>query len=88
MCIVSLVHWSSLVGQTWGTFLSKVPIINGPGKLIPFTLKIEVSLVLHLTFFFFFFLSFASNMMKLSVNETKWSSLLTRTGALILYILI
>ena len=28
---------------------SKVPIINGPGKLSPFTLKIEVSIVLHLT---------------------------------------
>ena len=27
---------------------SKVPIINGPGKLSPFTLKIEVSIVLHL----------------------------------------
>ena len=34
------------------------------------------------------FNSFASNMIKLSVNETKWSSLLARTGALILYILI
>ena len=44
-----------------------------PGKLFPFTLKIEVSTVLHL-------------MIKLSVNETKWSSLLARTGALILYI--
>ena len=29
--------------------VSKVPIINGPCKLSPFTLKIEVSLVLHLT---------------------------------------
>ena len=28
---------------------SKVPIINGPGKLSQFTLKIEVSIVLHLT---------------------------------------
>ena len=28
---------------------SKVPIINGPGKLLPFTLKIEVSMVLHPT---------------------------------------
>ena len=35
----------------WGTGarFSKVPIINGPGKLSPFTLKIEVSIVLHLT---------------------------------------
>ena len=32
-----------------GTRLSKVPIINGPGKLSPFTLKIEVSVVLHPT---------------------------------------
>ena len=32
------------------------------------------------------FSSFASNMIKLSVNETKWSSLLARTRALILYI--
>ena len=30
--------------------------------------------------------SFASNMIKLSVNETKWSSLLARARALILYI--
>jgi len=45
-----------------------------PGKLFPFTLNIEVSTVLHL------------NKIKLSVNETKWSSLLARTGALILYI--
>ena len=29
---------------------------------------------------------FASYMIKLSVKETKWSSLLARTGALILYI--
>ena len=32
------------------------------------------------------FSSFASNMIKLSVNETEWSSLLARTRALILYI--
>ena len=56
-----------------GGRFSKVPIINGPGKLSLFTLKIEVSIVLH-------------NMIKLSVNETKWSSLLARTLALILYI--
>ena len=49
----------------------KVPIINGPGKLSPFTFTMEVSIVLHL---------------KLSVSETKWSSLLARTHALILYI--
>ena len=35
-----------------GARFSKVPIINGPGtpgKLLPFTLKMEVSIVLHLT---------------------------------------
>ena len=32
-----------------GARFSKVPIINGPGKLSPFPLKIEVSIVLHLT---------------------------------------
>ena len=32
-----------------GARFSKVPIINGSGKLSPFTLKIEVSIVLHLT---------------------------------------
>ena len=32
------------------------------------------------------FNSFASNVIKLSVNETKWSSLLARTRALILFI--
>ena len=32
-----------------GAHFSKVPIINGPGKLSPFTLKTEVSIVLHLT---------------------------------------
>ena len=32
-----------------GARFSKVPIINGPAKLLPFTLKIEVSVVLHLT---------------------------------------
>ena len=32
-----------------GACFSKVPIINWPGKLSPFTLKIEVSIVLNLT---------------------------------------
>ena len=32
------------------------------------------------------FHSFASNMIKLSVNEKKWSNFLARTRALILYI--
>ena len=32
-----------------GACFSKVPIINGPGKLTPFLLKIEVSIFLHLT---------------------------------------
>ena len=56
-----------------GARFSKVPIINGPDKLSPFTFTMKVSIVLHLT---------------LSVSETKWSSLLARTHAFILYILI
>ena len=32
-----------------GARFSKVPIIKEAGKLSPFTLKIEVSIVLHLT---------------------------------------
>ena len=42
-----------LLGSLWGISpgarFSKVLIINGPGKLSPFTLKIEVSIVLHIT---------------------------------------
>ena len=52
---------------------SKAPIINGSVKLLLFTFKIE-------------FNSFASNMIKLSVSETKWSVLLASTRALIPYI--
>ena len=58
-----------------GGRFSKVPMINGPGKLSLFTLKIGVSIVLHLK-------------IKLSVIKTKLSSLLARTHAHILYILI
>ena len=50
-----------------GARLSKVPIINGPGELLLFTFKIEVSIVLQI------------NMIKLSVNKTKWTSLSART---------
>ena len=32
-----------------GAYFSKVPIINGPCKLSPFSLKIEVSIELHVT---------------------------------------
>ena len=32
-----------------GARFSKVPIINGPDKLLPFTLKTGVTVVLHLT---------------------------------------
>ena len=53
---------------------SKAPVINGPVKLLLFTCKIEVSV------------GFISNMIKLSVSKIKWSSLLARTRALILYI--
>ena len=48
-CLILFVlplNWVSLFGS--GARFSKVPIINGPGKLSPFTLKIEVSIVLHL----------------------------------------
>ena len=38
-----------LKGLGPGARFSKVPIINGPGKLSPFILKMEVSIVLHLT---------------------------------------
>ena len=57
-----------------GARFSKVPTINGPAKLLLFTWKIEVSIVLH------------SYMIKLSVNETKWSILLARSLALILFV--
>ena len=40
---------SSLENSGPGARFSKVPIINGPGKLSRFPLKIEVSIVLHLT---------------------------------------
>ena len=46
-----------------GARFSKVPIINGPAKLLMFTLGMQDR----------GFKSFASNMIKLSVNETKWS---------------
>ena len=36
-------------GKESGARFSKVPIINGPGTLSPFTFKIEVLIVLHLT---------------------------------------
>ena len=55
---------------------TKVPIIDGPGKLLLFTLKIEVSIVLQI------------NMINLSVNITKRTGLSARTRAFILYILI
>ena len=47
--------WGSPSKQSFNPYIStgarfsKVLIINGPGKLSPFTLKIEVSIVLHLT---------------------------------------
>ena len=56
-----------------GARFSKAPIINGSVKLLFFTCKIE-------------FNSFASNMIKLSVSKTKWSSLLASSRALIPYI--
>ena len=56
----------------WARFY-KVPIINGLAKLLLITCKVEFS-------------SWPSNLLKLSVNETKWSSLLARTHDFILYI--
>ena len=38
---------STSVGECPGARFSKVPIINWPGKMTPFTLKIEVSIVLQ-----------------------------------------
>ena len=61
------VYPTNWMGNTYlvpGARFSKVPIINGPVKLLLFTWKIEVSIALH------------SYMIKLSVNETKWSILL------------
>ena len=52
-----------------GGRLSNAPIINGPGELLLFTFKIEVSIVLQI------------NMIKLSVNKTKWTSLSARIRA-------
>ena len=39
-------HGIGWTNKVWARF-SKVPIINGPGRLLPFTLKIEISKVLH-----------------------------------------
>ena len=58
-----------------GARFSKVPIINGP------VLKAVVVYMQDRGYSIF-----ASNVIKLSVNETKWSSLLARTRAFILCI--
>ena len=42
-------HVFNVIKYVPGARLSKVPIINGPGKLSRLPLKIEVSIVLHLT---------------------------------------
>ena len=70
-----LAKYVIIINATWTRF-SKVPIINGPGKLLLFTFKIEVSMVLQI------------NMIKLSVNKTKRTGLSARNRAFILYILI
>ena len=67
------IKWETLAWSL-GPLFSKVPIINGSVKLLLFTWKIEVSIVLH------------SNIIKLWVNETKRSSLLASTRVLILFI--
>ena len=69
-------HWSG--GWTSscapGTRFSKAPITNGPVKLLLFTCNCRG------------LKRFAAKMIKLSVSETQWSSLLARTRALIRYI--
>ena len=45
---IAVASVEELSDDSSGARFSKVPIINGPGKLSPFTLKIEVSIVLHL----------------------------------------
>ena len=45
----SVIHLLNNWGLGPGAGFSKVPIIKGPGKLSPFTFKIEVLVVLHLT---------------------------------------
>ena len=55
-----------------GASFSKVPIFNGPREAVVVYMQDRS------------FNSFASNMIKLSVNETKWSILLARTSALFL----
>ena len=57
-----------------GARFSKVPIINEPLKAFVVYMQDRS------------FSSFASNLIKPSVNETKWSILLARTRALILFI--
>ena len=57
-----------------GARFSKVPIINRVRKAVVVYMQDRS------------FNSFASNMIKLSVNETKWSILLARTRALIFFI--
>ena len=47
-CVVLEIKFVVFVNKSPGVRFLKVPIINGPGKLSPFTLKIEVSIVLHL----------------------------------------
>ena len=64
-----------IINAPWTRF-SKVQIINGPGRLLLFTFKIEVSIVLQI------------NMIKLFVNKTKRTGLSARSRAFILYILI
>ena len=61
-----------IINAPWTRFL-KVPIINGPGKLLLFTLKIEVSIVLQI------------NMIKLSVNKTKQKELVCQLETELLF---
>ena len=70
-----LAKYVFIINAPWIRF-SKVPIINGPGKLLLFTFKIEVSIVLQI------------NSIKLSVNKTKRTGLSAISRAFTLHILI
>ena len=47
-CVVLEIKFVVFVNKSPGVRFLKVPMINGPGKLYPFTLKSRFQLVLHL----------------------------------------
>lgn len=68
----SVLVWHGLLSQA--AHLPKVPSITGPRKLSFFTYEVKE------------FKRFADNMIRPSVNEIKWTSLLARSRNLIVYI--